>query len=75
MALGQYWGVGGGDERCTAKWAKSRYTLRITRQNSLMAWMHGVQEKVPELWPKEVNQSQHFLRWKKINEEENGQQK
>lgn len=62
MAWGQYWGVGGGDERYRAKWSKSGYILMISRENSLMDWIHGVQEKVPEFWPKVVGQSWHFLK-------------
>ena len=62
VAWGQYWGVGGGDERYRAKWSKSGYILMISRENSLMDWIHGVQEKVPEFWPKVVDQSWHFLK-------------
>lgn len=46
----------------------------ISRENSLMDWIHGVQEEVPEFWPKVVDQSWHFLKWRKIYEEENWQQ-
>lgn len=38
------------------------YILMISRENSLMDWIHGVQEKVPEFWPKVVDQSWHFLK-------------